>query len=94
MDAGERIDAAALERKARRASMPIRVFRLGQEPGEDLSATTTAQQRLDMMWVLAVQAWTLEPARLRPAGGLGRPCRSWNAEVGLRRPRESLLSIG
>jgi hypothetical protein len=48
------------ERKARaaaRKSWPIRVYRLGEEPDEDLSATTTASERLEMMWPLAVDAW-------------------------------------
>ncbi|HYO11617.1 MAG TPA: hypothetical protein VE685_00290 [Thermoanaerobaculia bacterium] len=50
-----------LERKARaaaRRSWPIRAYRLGEEPDDDLSATTTATERLEMMWPLAVDAWT------------------------------------
>jgi hypothetical protein len=38
---------------------PIRVYRLGQEPGDDLSATTTPEARLAMMWSLALEGWTL-----------------------------------
>ena len=38
---------------------PVRKFRLADEPGPDLSATTTADQRLAMMWPLARDAWTL-----------------------------------
>jgi hypothetical protein len=34
-------------------------YRLGSEPSDDLSALTTAQQRLAMMWELAQQAWLL-----------------------------------
>lgn len=48
------------ERRARaaaRKSWPVRVYRLGEEPDEDLSATTTATERLEMMWPLAVDAW-------------------------------------
>jgi hypothetical protein len=48
------------ERKARaaaRASWPVRVYRLGEEPDDDLSATTTAEERLAMMWPLALDAW-------------------------------------
>lgn len=33
------------------------VFRLGEEPGDDLSETTTPAQRIAMMWPLAVEAW-------------------------------------
>jgi hypothetical protein len=45
-------------RAAARRSWPIHVYPLGQEPGDDLSATTTAAARLEMMWPLAVDAWT------------------------------------
>ncbi len=37
----------------------MRIFRLGAEPGDDLTTTTTAEERLQMMWPLAVDAWTL-----------------------------------
>jgi hypothetical protein len=48
------------ERKARaaaRKSWPVRACRLGEEPSDDLSATTTAAERLEMMWPLALDAW-------------------------------------
>jgi hypothetical protein len=35
------------------------MYRLGLEPSDDLSATTTVQERLAMMWPLALEAWTL-----------------------------------
>ena len=44
-------------RAAARRSLPIRVFRLGSEPSDDLSGSTTAEQRLAMMWPLALEAW-------------------------------------
>src|ERR1700676_454476 len=44
-------------RAALRRTWPVRAWRLGQEPGEDLSATTTAAERLAMMWPLALDAW-------------------------------------
>lgn len=37
----------SLARAAARRSWPVRKFRLGEEPDEDLSATTTAKERLD-----------------------------------------------
>ena len=58
----------------------MRSFRLGEEPGDDLSLSTTVEERLSMMWPLAVEAWTLSgrelpaydrtnlPARLIRAG--------------------------
>jgi hypothetical protein len=45
------------ERAAARKDWPIRVYRLGEEPDEDLSETTTASERLGMMWQLAVDSW-------------------------------------
>jgi hypothetical protein len=42
-----------------RGAWPVRVFRLGDEPGDDLSRSTTAAERLAMMWVLARDAWSL-----------------------------------
>ena len=41
-----------------RATWPVRVFRLGDEPPDDLSDRTTPEERLAMMWPLAVAAWT------------------------------------
>lgn len=40
-------------------SWPVRVFRLGAEPPDDLSATSTPEQRLAMMWPLALEAFAL-----------------------------------
>lgn len=50
-------DEARAARAAARRNWPIRVFKLGEEPPEDLSATTTAAERLAMMWPLALEAW-------------------------------------
>jgi hypothetical protein len=50
---------------AARQSWPVRVHRLGDEPGDDLSATTTAEERLAMMWPLALEAFTLSGRALR-----------------------------
>jgi hypothetical protein len=45
-------------RRARaRAHWPIARTALGNERSEDLSATTTADERLAMMWPLALDAW-------------------------------------
>ena len=42
-----------------RSSWPVRVFRLGDEPPDDLSATTTPEERLAMMEPLALEAFDL-----------------------------------
>lgn len=49
----------AARRAQARGSWPIARYRLGEEPDEDLSAVTTAEQRLAMMWELARTAWEL-----------------------------------
>jgi hypothetical protein len=51
-------------RRAARAEWPIARFSLGQEPLDDLSAATTAADRVAMMWRLAVDAWRLAGRRL------------------------------
>jgi len=42
-----------------RSHWPVRKFPLGAEPGDDLSATTTAEERLAMVWPLTLEAWRL-----------------------------------
>jgi len=37
----------------------VRRYRLGEEPGDDLSLTTTAEERLEMVETLSVEAWAL-----------------------------------
>jgi hypothetical protein len=37
----------------------VRLHRLGEEPGDDLSRTTTAEERLEMVETLSVEAWAL-----------------------------------
>lgn len=67
-------------RAAARATWPIRRFRLGEEPPDDLATATTPAQRVAMMWPLAEAAWSVAgrvipryprqdtPARLFPPG--------------------------
>ena len=45
------------QRAAARMEWPVAVYKLGEEPGDDLSASTTAEERLAMMWELAQRAW-------------------------------------
>ncbi|MFQ5744124.1 MAG: hypothetical protein ACE5HV_11110 [Acidobacteriota bacterium] len=51
--------SATTKRRAARSAWPIQVHRLDDQPGDDLSAITTAEERLAMMWTLAVEAWGL-----------------------------------
>lgn len=59
----------------------MRRYRLGEEPAEDLTRTTTAEERLEMVETLSVEAWALTgkpipvyarheiPVTLRPLRG-------------------------
>jgi hypothetical protein len=47
-----------------RRTWPVRKFRLGDEPSDDLSDVTTAEDRLRMMWELTVDAWALSGERI------------------------------
>lgn len=51
---------------AGRYEWPIRIYRLGEEPGDDLSASTSPQERLEMVWELSRRMWALT-GRDRPA---------------------------
>ncbi len=56
----------APDRRAARRAAPARVFRLGEEPGDDdLSVVTTAEQRLEMVAELSRRMWELTGARRR-----------------------------
>jgi len=53
-------DASPEARAAARRNWQAHVFRLGEEPpGDDLSAVTTAEQRLEMVWELTAWMWEL-----------------------------------
>jgi hypothetical protein len=69
-----------IRRRAERAQWPVAKFSLGDEPSDDLSESTTASERIAMMWPLAESAWKVAgrslptydrrsiPARLFPPG--------------------------
>ena len=75
-------EEARRHRAAARASWPLRGYPLGSEPSDDLAAVTTPEQRLAMMWELALQAWHLSGrelptyARHEMPGKLIRPTQS------------------
>lgn len=47
------------DRSRTRGQWPVRKLRLGDDSGDDLRSSTTAEQRLAMMWSLASDAWSL-----------------------------------
>lgn len=52
-DSGE----ARRRRAAARGGWPVRVVALKAREGDDLSATTTVEQRVAMVWRLTLDAW-------------------------------------
>lgn len=44
-------------RAGARADWPIRRFRLGEEPADDPRSLTTPEERVAVMWQLALDAW-------------------------------------
>ncbi len=66
-------------RRRARARWPIVRKELTDDPGDDLSETTTPGQRIAMMWPLAVEAWRVarkkipDYARSHVPGRLFRP---------------------
>ena len=55
-------DAAEAAKRARaeaRAAWPVETFGLTSVPNDDLSASTTPEARLAMMWPLALEVWGL-----------------------------------
>jgi hypothetical protein len=41
------------------AQRTVRIYRLGEEPRDDLSDSTTAEERLEILRVLSERVWTL-----------------------------------
>ncbi|MSR06471.1 MAG: hypothetical protein EXR93_05300 [Gemmatimonadetes bacterium] len=67
------------QRRSVREPLPVRVYRLGEEPGDDLSASTTAERRIEMVAELSERMWELTGApvpshsRARMPGRIIRP---------------------
>ena len=53
----------------------MRKRKLGGDPEEDLGATTTAEERLAMMWPLAAEAWSLTGRPMPEYGRKDAPVR-------------------
>ncbi len=75
MEAMASPDVSAAARRGERAAWPVEVFELGTEPSDDLSDRTTAEERLAMMWPLAVEAWTTSGRPLPDYSRHRMPCR-------------------
>ena len=75
-DSKERERSRRLARSARRRNLEIRRFRLGEEPSENLSSTTTLEERIAMVWALTVDAWTSAGREMER-----RPRKEWTVRV-------------
>jgi hypothetical protein len=75
-------------RAAARRDWPVSIHRLGQEPSDDLSATTTAEERLAMVWPLTLEAWRLAGRELPSYARAEMPVRVIRGSVGRGRDRE------
>lgn len=64
----------------------MRLYRLGEEPGDDQSGLNTAEERLAMMWELAREAWSLtgRPLPEYPRHATPVSCRPWRVADGER----------
>ena len=64
-----------------RGAWPVRKYRMGEEPSEDLRSSTTVDERLAMMWPLALEAWSLtgQPVPVLPRA-------QWPVRRATRRP--------
>jgi len=49
------------EQRAARANMPVRIYRLGEEPPDDWLASTTAAERFEMVAELSARMFELGP---------------------------------
>jgi hypothetical protein len=73
-------------RRRARAGWPVKRFRLGEEPPDDLSDVTTAAERIAMMWPLALAAWQVAGRSLPTYDRSSMPGRLWRP--GERRPED------
>lgn len=64
-------------------------YRLGEEPGDDLSATTTAEERLAMVWTLTLEAWRLAGRELPNYERSAMPVRVIRGYLGSEREAKS-----
>ena len=69
------------QRAVERSAWPVRRFALGEER-DDLSAQTTATERIAMMWPLALEAWALAGFPIPDYSRQNMPSRLLRGETG------------
>jgi hypothetical protein len=68
-------------RASARGKWPVRKYRLGNEPSDDLRDATTAEERLQMMWPLTVDAWAVSGKQLPDYDRSAAPVRKFMRRV-------------
>jgi hypothetical protein len=68
-------------RASARSKWPVRKYRLGNEPSDDLRDATTAEERLQMMWPLTVDAWAMSGKQLPEYDRSAAPVRKFMRRV-------------
>jgi hypothetical protein len=53
------MEKTSASRTRDRRTWPVKKYKLGEEPSDDLSGSTTPEERLAMMWELSRQAWLM-----------------------------------
>lgn len=66
---------SAHEELPRRHARPVRVFRLGEEPSDDLTSITSAEQRFEMVAMLSARMVEFNPTPPSPPMPRGHPVR-------------------
>ena len=68
-------------RASARSKWPVRKYCLGNEPSDDLRDATTAEERLQMMWPLTVDAWAVSGKQLPDYHRSAAPVRKFMRRV-------------
>ena len=63
------------EEARHRDAWPVRVFRLGEEPSDDLTSSTSAEERFEMVAMLSARMVEFAPTPVPPAMPRGQPVR-------------------
>ena len=63
------------EELPRRNALPVRLFRLGEEPSDDLTSSTSAEERFEMVAMLSARMVEFSPKPASPPMPRGHPVR-------------------
>jgi hypothetical protein len=63
------------EELPRHNALPVRLFRLGEEPSDDLTSSTSAEERFEMVAMLSARMAEFSPTPPPPPMPRGQPVR-------------------